>query len=239
MKQQILHLIELQNIDSELERITRRKKELPEKIAKLDESFRQAREDLEHEKKKLEEVGKAHKEKEENLKRGIEHLKKTKDRLFEVKTNKEYQAMLREIENIYKKNSEIEDEIILILENMDKAKNDFKVRQKEMDSINVRYEKERKEVEKELGTIDEDLQSLTQKVNAVKEKINKGLLKKYELIKSKSNGRAVVPVWKEICEGCHMNIPPQMYNELQKGDEILQCPFCSRIIYWENRGKDA
>jgi predicted nucleic acid-binding Zn-ribbon protein len=45
----------------------------------------------------------------------------------------------------------------------------------------------------------------------------------------------VVAVWKEVCDGCHMSIPPQLYNELQKSNELITCPSCSRIIYWENR----
>ena len=67
---------------------------------------------VEESKKKFEELNKLQGEKEDKLRKGIDTLKKTKDRLLEVKTNKEYQAMLKEIETIENKNSEIEDEII-------------------------------------------------------------------------------------------------------------------------------
>jgi predicted nucleic acid-binding Zn-ribbon protein len=46
---------------------------------------------------------------------------------------------------------------------------------------------------------------------------------------------AVVSVWKEVCNGCHMNLPPQLYIELQKSFELHSCPNCNRIIYWYNQ----
>jgi predicted nucleic acid-binding Zn-ribbon protein len=68
----------------------------------------------------------------------------------------------------------------------------------------------------------------------VRGKIPADLLKKYDVIKEKRTGQAVVSVWKEICAGCHMNIPPQMYNELQRYEKVVTCPNCNRIIYWED-----
>ena len=71
----------------------------------------------------------------------------------------------------------------------------------------------------------------------LKEQIAADMLKRYDMIKSRSNGLAVVSAWKEICAGCHMNIPPQMYIELQKDVDIQYCPHCNRIIYWEDQVK--
>ncbi|MCX5854310.1 MAG: hypothetical protein NTZ24_06995, partial [Deltaproteobacteria bacterium] len=102
----------MQRLDLTLARINLKKKELPEKIARLDEEFSNSVAGLEAERKKVDEIQKHHKEKEEKLKRGLESWKKTGDRLNEVKTNKEYQSILKEKETIENKNSEIEDEII-------------------------------------------------------------------------------------------------------------------------------
>ena len=60
------------------------------------------------------------------------------------------------------------------------------------------------------------------------------LVRRYETIREKRNGIAVISVWKEVCNGCHMNIPPQMYIELQRSQELRTCPNCHRIIYWRN-----
>lgn len=232
-------LISLQRIDTELAKTGIRKKELPNRIDRLDETFRTAMETVEAEKQRLEELIKAHRAKEEGLKKGVDQLKKTKERLLEVKTNKEYQAMLKEIEVIVKKNGEMEDEIILKLEEMDSARNGLKVKEQELDTFRSSYETERKNLEREVGLMDSEISRLLHEQEGLRSGIHQEILKKYDRIKNHSNGRAVVPVWKSVCEACHMNIPPQMYNELQRTDDIMQCPFCSRIIYWDDRGKNV
>lgn len=194
---------------------------------------------FEDEKKKLDEANKAHKQKEESLKRGIESLKRTKDRLLEVKTNKEYQAMLKEIEIFHKKNSECEDEVIYALEEIDQIKKDLKERQHERDEFRQIHDRDMQKINEEISTIDQDIGHLVRKRESVQEGIQKDVLRQYEMIKSKRNGRAVVSVVKGICAGCYMNIPPQMFIELQKSDELMTCPFCSRIIYWEQKEPDG
>jgi hypothetical protein len=47
----------------------------------------------------------------------------------------------------------------------------------------------------------------------------------------------IIAVIDAVCQGCHMNIPPQMYNELQRGDNLTKCPMCQRLIYWKNTPK--
>jgi len=69
--------------------------------------------------------------------------------------------------------------------------------------------------------------------------MNGGLLEKYERIRNRNGGIGVVSVWKAVCNGCHMNIPPQLYNELQKSSELMICPNCNRIIYYQNKDSAA
>jgi predicted nucleic acid-binding Zn-ribbon protein len=234
---QLKLIIALQKIDSEIIRINNRNKMLPGELARLDETFHGFSADFEEDQKTLEELSKAHKEREEKLKRGVESLKKTKDRLHEVKTNKEYQAMLKEIESTASKNSAIEDEILIVMDKLDQVRKMVKVREKELDGQRHDYESKKRKIEQELAAMDAEVSVYLEKGLMLKEQIASDLLKRYETIKNRSNGLAVVAVWKEICAGCHMNIPPQMYIELQKDVDIQYCPQCNRIIYWEDQNK--
>jgi predicted nucleic acid-binding Zn-ribbon protein len=216
LKEQLSLLIELQQLDLSLGMINLRKKELPEKIARLDEEFRTFAEGVDAVKKKVDELHKHHKEKEEKLKRGIEHLKKTRDRLYEVKTNKEYQAILKEIEVIESKNSEVEDEIIVALEELDKIRDHSKSKEKDFNDFQLLYDENKKKMEGELGVLNKEFSDCQRKSSKLAKQIHEHLLKRYEIIKGIRNGLAVVSVWKEVCNGCHMNLPPQFYNELQR-----------------------
>jgi predicted nucleic acid-binding Zn-ribbon protein len=237
LKEQLSFLVELQRLDLTLARINLKKKELPEKIARLDEEFSNSVAGLEAERKKVDEIQKHHKEKEEKLKRGLESWKKTGDRLSEVKTNKEYQSILKEKETIENKNSEIEDEIIAALEDLDKARDQLKSKENMLETFTVQYEKNKKEMEVELNILDADFLTCQQKSAELGKRIREPLLKKYEIIKGVRNGLAVTSVWKEVCGGCHMNLPPQLYIELQRSIELMSCPNCNRIIYWRDQDK--
>jgi predicted nucleic acid-binding Zn-ribbon protein len=238
LKEQVELLIELQKLDLIAASINLKKRELPEKISKADEEFTVFLDGLEAEKNKVGDLQKHHKEKEEKLKRGIENLKKTRDRLSDVKTNKEYQAVLNEIQSIEGKNSELEDEIILAMEELDADRSQLKIKEDEYAKIKLQYEKNKKKMEEELQLLDTDL--LTCQKNSVEctKKIQEPLLKRYEIIKGKRNGLAVVSVWKEVCDGCHVNIPPQVYIELQRASELMFCPNCNRIIYYRNQDEN-
>jgi hypothetical protein len=236
LKEQLSFLIELQKIDLKIGEITVKKKELPEKIAQMDEEFMAMNASMEEARSKLEELNKRRGEKEDKLKKGIDVLKKTKDRLLEVKTNKEYQAILKEIETIEKKNSDIEDEIIAAMEDLDTIRGVLKTKEKDFDDRRSRYENERQEIAQEISQLDVDLADCQQKSSDLRRQVRGELQKKYEIIKGARNGLAVVSVWKEVCEGCHMNIPPQLYIELQRSADLLSCPNCNRIIYWIHQG---
>jgi predicted nucleic acid-binding Zn-ribbon protein len=238
LKKQLLLLVELQKVESEIGITNIKCRTLPEKIAELDEAFNLFQNAVEEKRKIYDDIQKGHREKEEKLKKGQEALKKAKERLGEVKTNKEYQAVLKEIEGIESKNSETEDEIISLLEKIDHIKTDLGIKDKEGKSYGLRYAEEKNKLEGELNSLDAALSECRKRGDELKKRITGDFLKKYEAIKSLHNGLAVVPVWKEICEGCHMKIPAQLYNEVQKFIELCLCPNCSRIIYWYDRDEE-
>lgn len=239
MKEQLSFLVELQKLDSAVSRLHIRKKEIPEKITKMDEEFVAFVSGVDEEKKRLDELNKRHKDKEEKLKRGLETLKKTKDRLLEVKTNKEYQAILKEIETIEKKNSEIEDEVITAMEELDHIRLMLNAKEKELGAFREQHDQNKQKMEEELRLLDVDILANQEQIQHITGFINEQLLKRYDIIKGAKNGLAVISVWKEVCDGCHMNIPPQLYIELQKSEEMLSCPNCNRIIYWRNHDKNG
>ena len=143
--------------------------------------------------------------------------------------------MLKEIETFETKNSHVEDEIISLLEELDVFENEVKKKEGDLDVQRRRYEEEKAKMEEELDSIAKELDGCARKSEAIRKKIPVELLRKYEQIKTVMRGVAVVSVWKEVCGGCHMSIPPQLYNELQKSTVLITCPNCSRIMYWENK----
>jgi hypothetical protein len=235
LKELLSLLRDLQKVDSAIEKIQGRKTQLPSLLEALDGIFTASQTEMVEQKERLQEATKKHREKEELLRRGQDSLKKAKARQFEVKTNKEYEAILKEVETLEMRNSQIEDEILEAMEEMDRVRGLVQNIERDFDQARLRYEGERKERTEELALADEDLRATREKSQALREKVPPDILKRYETIRNASAGVAVIGVWKEVCQGCRMNLPPQLYNEIQREEEIRFCPNCNRILYWDDQ----
>lgn len=237
MKEKLLLLIRLQDCDSQLVKLSAKKKILPENIEKLDKEFNIFKEGIEKNKIKYDELKSRHTENENKIKKVNEGIVKTKERMLEVKNNKEYQAMLKEIEIAESSRGEIETQIISLLDELDKLSVLVKKDGEILKQSRSKYEQEKKAMEDDLNAVDTDVANWEQKRIDLQRDVPDELLVRYERIKKRNKGVGVTSVWKAVCNGCHMNIPPQLYNELQRSDDLLSCPNCNRIMYFQDMEK--
>ncbi|MEN6422015.1 MAG: C4-type zinc ribbon domain-containing protein [Smithella sp.] len=239
MKEKLLLLIKIQECDSELVKLSAKKKTLPENIEKLNQEFSAFEEGIKKNKLKYDELKSRHSENETKIKKINESIVKTKERMLEVKNNKEYQAMLKEIETAESSRGEVETSIISILEELDKlavlVKKDEEILKQNRD----KYEQEKKTIEDDLNAVDSDVVNWEQKRIELQKNIPDDLIARYERIRKRNKGIGVTSVWKAVCNGCHMNIPPQLYNEVQRSEELFSCPNCNRIIYFQDIEKPS
>jgi predicted nucleic acid-binding Zn-ribbon protein len=237
LKEKLLLLIKLQDCDSQLVKLSAKKKILPENIEKLDKDFILFKEGIEKNKIKYDELKSRHTENENKIKKVNEGIVKTKERMLEVKNNKEYQAMLKEIEIAESSRGEIETQIISLLDELDKLSVLVKKDEEILKQSRSKYEQEKKAMEDDLNAVDTDVANWEQKRIDLQKDVPDELLVRYERIKKRNKGVGVTSVWKSVCNGCHMNIPPQLYNELQRSDDLLSCPNCNRIMYFQDMEK--
>ncbi len=237
MKEQLQLLVKLQKTETEVAALRAKKDELPRKKEMLVADMEGREQELQAEKDRLESLREDHRRKEAELADGAERIKKAKNRLLDVKTNKEYEATLKEIDSIVDANGIIEDGIITLLDEIDRTRSTVAASSSEIEEYRRQYEKEAAGIEAELGSIDDSLEEKVREQKGLRSKIDEGLIKKFDLIRGRRNGQAVVKVENEVCSGCHMNIPPQLYNELLRSEELILCPHCNRIIYCEDDQK--
>ena len=239
MKEKLLLLIGLQECDSQLVKLSSKKVKLPEKMRKMEEDFQIYKENIELNKRKHDELKAQRAECETKIKKLNEGMVKTKERLLEVKNNKEYQAMLKENETAEKMRGDIETQIIALMEEMDKLAVLVKKDDETLKKDTITHDVEKKIIEDDLSSVDADTVIWAEKKVALQASIPADLLSQYERVKKRNNGVGVISVWKAVCSGCHMNIPPQLYNELQRSNDLLSCPNCNRIMYFQNQEKSA
>ena len=237
MKDQLELLWELQKIDLGLKHIKEERERYPREIKKLDERMSIEKEKLQIERGKVDLLEKERREKERQLTSSQEKIKKAEGRMFEVKTNKEYQALLTEIETIKGASSQEEEEILQVLEEIDELKKDLLIREKEVAILLEKIEAEKKITQERMTQDEISWKEQMERREVVSKQVESKLYKLYDTLKEKRQGVGVVNVKQETCQGCFVHIPPQMFIEVQKNNEIIRCPNCNRILYFKGEGK--
>jgi predicted nucleic acid-binding Zn-ribbon protein len=230
-------LWELQKIDLTLKRINEERDRFPKEMKKLDERQNIEKEKIQNEKEKIESLEKERRQKERHLNTEQEKIKRTEGRMFEVKTNKEYQALLNEIEAIKEATNREEEEILQILEEIDELKKDLLKREKEVTATLEKIERERKKIQEKMDQGDGLWKEQKERREVLSKQLESGLFKLYNTLKEKRQGIGVVSAKQETCQGCFVNVPPQMFIEVQKNNALIRCPNCNRILYWEGDRK--
>jgi hypothetical protein len=186
----------------------------------------------------INELNQKYRDYETDVRMNLDAIKKSEAKLSSVKTNKEYQAFLKEIDDIKVKNSKLEDDMIEFLDRIEEAENTLNTKKAEYSELQTRLNNEKETIQKETEEGKRRLEILDAQLKTVAAGIDAGLLATYNRVKAlQSNAIGIVAVTDAVCQGCNMNIPPQMYNELQRGDSLKRCPICDRIIYWKNENK--
>lgn len=226
-------LIGLQELDTVLFKLEDKKADIPRHVEVLQSSLKREKDVIEKRKSEYERLKKLKKEKEMVLDDGLERLKKLKSRISEIKTNKEYQAHLKEIENAQNENRGIEDEILSLMERTEESCKMVEIEEKRHAGVLSRFEEDKKSYEAEEKRIDEEIEELKEKRKMIVSKVSQEQYNNYFKILKIGKGLAVVPVKGGSCSGCHMSLPPQVINDVRKNEEIIDCSNCHRILYYE------
>jgi uncharacterized protein len=233
IQEQINILVKVQEVEAEILQTDRQIAALDEAALSLDQEAAARESMVTSEKETFEDLKKSYRELESESKINTEMIAKSNTKLRAVKTNKEYQSILKEIEEIRKKNSDIEDRMIEYLDRIEST--EARVREKESKLAGfIQSCREQKEaLAAKVGRERETVASLNEKKTQISAKADPQIITILDDVKKKVRGMAVAPVQQAICMGCHMNIPAQLFNELQRFDELRFCPHCHRIIYWK------
>jgi hypothetical protein len=232
MKEQIKVLVKIQHLDTESVRIKSTLNDVSKKLENLDSSLKEIEQTIKDQESVLNELKKQYRDYESDVKMNLVKNKKSQAKLRSVKTNKEYQSLLKEIEDVNSKNSSIEDKMIECLDRMDEAEEIISKKKDEYLLFSDRIKSEKENIEREAGINKKKLDEINMDRKNVSGLIDSQLFEKYLVIKEQQQGGlAVVPVKNAVCHGCNVNLPPQLYNELFRYNSLKFCPNCHRIIY--------
>jgi hypothetical protein len=231
LKDQIRKLVDLQIMDEEIFRFKRELREKPAELEALKTEFESKKVMLKSLEDKLKSIQVIQKELELDLKAKEEGISKADGSLSLLKTNKEYQARLLEIENMKADKSIIEEKVLLGYDDVDAARRALEAEK----AIVIQYEKEfsakKKQVDDDVAIIGDQLKVKESQRARIAPEVRPDYLSRYERVLKNKDGLGIVKVLDHSCGGCYMHLTEQVMNELKKYEQIISCDQCARILY--------
>lgn len=230
MKDQVLLLLELQKIDTRVLEVRSSMEALPEKLKPAKQDLAKLEAILQEEKNRLADTEKWRRDQEAFIQGEQEAIAKAKVKLQSAKNSTEFAAASREIDNKRRAMSDREDEILRVIEAIEKSRAEIDAHEKDVDQLRQHVRGEDEKVQARVAELETEATAASEGRDEIVAKIDKQLMKRYEKT-LRSRGVAVAPCEGGVCQGCHMAVPPQLNNILARLDSVQTCPRCQRILY--------
>ena len=165
-------------------------------------------------------------------------LVNSKNKLMQVENDREYQAMIREMDTMERQNQTREEERMALQEERSLQESNLHSVEETWNELKTELESQRENLEKRLAECRTKLEALEAQRAEVSALISPPVLSRYEFIRNRLRHPVIVPVEAGVCSGCHIAIPPQVFIDLQRGNHIMSCPNCQRLMYWAHDYQD-
>jgi len=225
-------LVRLHHVDTELKRVLSDLGAIPRHRQEIDDRLARDRSHLDAAKAALEGSQKARKQNEASVQDLETKRSKYKGQLMDVKTNKEYTAVLHEIEGVERDIKARED---VILEEMEKAEalgQDVKREEADFKAVEADAKKEKLLLDARMATLGAEEKRLAKEHDEVAASVPEDLLALYTRV-AKQRGTGVAEALEGMCQSCHVRMRVQIWVEVRKNDQIYQCESCSRVLFYE------
>ena len=232
-KLQLQQLVLIQKLDDEIVEHRKQLADIPVQIDSELEELTDKKKILSIAKEEIDALQKNRKAIESEVQGENDHMAKAKTKLPAVKTNKEYTAILSEVDAVKKKVEGLEDKELEIMEVLEEKQKGLPAIEKKCKEEDAHFQEYKTKKADELDRVTKEMNPLLAKRETVKSQIDKVIFQRYEKVAKSRGGTAVVSLQENICQGCFQQILPQMVINVKVGESIHQCSSCLCFLYWE------
>ena len=232
MEEKISLLVQLQECDNQIRGILRKKTEGPRRIGKLKEELDGVESKFKAESDRLEMLKTDRRHIENEIQELDGNIEKSSIKLSNIKSNKEYKAALKELEELKRNKAIAEDKAIQVMEEIEQLEKGNSENEARRAELSEKFDRDRTAIEKEIEILDRSLADLETKRGKFHQVIDPDLLRRYLFLSERKEGQAIISVIGGVCQACYMGLPPQKFNEVIRGHVLMSCPSCNRLIYW-------
>ncbi len=225
-------LVSIAKIDASLHAKRLELSALPRQVDKIAKSLEEIEAKEKESKGNVEEMAKERRVLEQELDDNAEKVKRFQVQLMEVKTNKEYTAMLHEIEHIEKDTEAKEERLLVLMDEFDQEEEQSNSLLEVGKKQRAGLEQQQSQLEDRIKSLEADVQKLESEKPKILAELDPRLKSKYDRILAKLHDFAVTHIVDETCQGCFTRIPPQSAVEVKRNERIILCEACGRILIY-------
>jgi uncharacterized protein len=230
LKKRLELLEQLQEIDLQIDTLKTAQSGLSEEMTGIEQQLDATREELAVQEGRVAQLEQEKTDLEASHAAELENIRRSEANMKEIKTNKEYQAVGREIAAARKQTTELEEQALLKMTQLDELKEDIAARKAALADLEQNTGERRSEKQAEFDAIQKDIDTDLARREAITSELPASLIKRYTSLREQRRGQAIAIARDGYCLGCNMNLPPQLYNSLFRGDELISCPHCQRVL---------
>jgi predicted nucleic acid-binding Zn-ribbon protein len=225
------NLVELQQIEDEISETLAARRMLEKEGIELTSELEKIQEVVDKLTADLEVAEKGKREFQEVFAQGQEKIKKSEKKLPEIRTPKEYMAVMKEIDAAKKSNHEIMEKIKLKEEEIATVSREKGEGENALQEVQAKLEERNAEISPKMAEYDQDLSAKTESRETLLNNLPSSLKRRYQILIDQRGGVAVVEAKSGACLGCNMRLPPQFFNSLFSSEDIQCCPHCNRFLF--------
>jgi predicted nucleic acid-binding Zn-ribbon protein len=224
-------LLDVQKIDLKIQALEAEVATIPMRIRQCEQALEAKRNDLAELQGELDEGKKTQRTLERKLEEKQMELGRYNEKLPQIKTNREYKAILLEIDTVEKDISDIEEEVLRKMTDIEEVEARIRAKKAEFDTVAEETQREREKLEQKREELRQSLDGNRFQRDNLAANVDDHLLSQYDRIRSRKGGVGLAQLDDESCSACHMALPPQLVNEVI-GGAVKSCPSCQRLLYW-------
>jgi predicted nucleic acid-binding Zn-ribbon protein len=230
LKKRLEMLEQMQEIDLQIDVLKSNQNGLHGELNGIEQGLYAAREELAELQTRFTQLGQEKVELEALLATEQENIHRSESHMKEIKTNKEYQAIGREITAARKQTAELEEQVLQKIAQIEELSAEIAAKTASLAELEQNTKQRVQEKQAEIAAIQQDIDTDSARREEITKQLPASLVKRYNSLREQRRGQAIAIARDGYCLGCNMNLPPQLYNSLFRGDDLISCPHCQRVL---------
>jgi len=232
VRDQFQLLFALQQVDDRLRALALGEQQLPQRLQSYEAACAAARQQLVQQQVTIEQSERQQRVFERELANHQEAIRKTQSKAHEVKTNKEYSAILAEIDAGKQRLEMLEDQMLALMEATDQQRQAYRLHEQQEHVAQQALVEQRHQIQQEHETLRRTIVAEQERRQQTVAGLAAKLYEQYQKVATQHGGRGVAQLQEGVCSGCHLKVPPQMVSEIRLQEQLFTCPHCRLMLLW-------